>query len=257
MQSDMDEILTESREDTVDRRKKIMQRKQSAFILCIGLFISSLLVFAMFLMFSDENTGVDNSADPYASVYSYLSNIYNGTGVPDSTVYSEIPSYSGNVILTLPASGDSPTSSENSDITVSMSSAAPQISQTIAENADLTLPPPNGKMYVDISESNKFIQIVHAEYKIDAKLLSAVYALPDTGQNYVLEWNGKTDSNGKIIRNADTLRRCFLIDVNGNISAIAATKSSERLNMSRAENKLAMETLIKKVILPEVEVQLN
>lgn len=241
-----------------EQLQKKNNMKQSAFMVCIGILVVTAVVFVFLMFFYEKDDSSAEPTDPYASLYSYLNGFTSSEdGVQNPTIpdISAETTFLHNSAVSSLLSAVSPSETQSPG-----GSAIPSAGASVSESnvsGDVSLPKPNGKMYVDVSSDNKFIKIVNKAYGIDVKLLSAVFALPDTGQNYVLEWNGKTDGGGKILRNADTLRRCYLIDKNGKVTAIAAVDQSERMNMSRAENKLAMETLIKKVILPEIENQLN
>ncbi|MBQ6020441.1 MAG: hypothetical protein IJL26_09725 [Clostridia bacterium] len=115
----------------------------------------------------------------------------------------------------------------------------------------------DGSLHVDVSPENRFIQIVSKQSGISPSLLTAVYTLPDKGQNYVLEWNGETDASGKILRTADTVRRCYLIDISGRITDVAASDFNESVGMNRIENSVAMESMIKKILIPAIEKAIN
>jgi cobalamin biosynthesis Mg chelatase CobN len=135
--------------------------------------------------------------------------------------------------------------------TTSVQNANGNKSTESATSVDLSIemPSSNGQMTVDTSPNNKFTQIVHKDRQIDTGYLIAVYSLPDTGQNYVLEFTSTTDFT------ADTLRRVFLIGTNGKISSVAAKSSSERENVSSMENWFCMNVLIKKMLLPAIQNQ--
>ena len=232
------------------RQTKEQQRKKNitmAAVLCICLAFFG----GLFLIFSSESAPPQepSQTNPYDGVYSYLS----GLTAENRETAAQYPSSAGTVPPLSP-SGEtpSPAPSYSQDQTTAASTGKENDATLPA-----TLPAPNGTMHVDTNTNNKFIQIVHQQYGISEQLLTAVYALPDTGQNYVLEWTGEKDAGGKLIRSADTLRRCFLIDTAGKVTAVAASDSGERENMSLAENRLAMETLIKRVILPKIEEELN
>lgn len=120
---------------------------------------------------------------------------------------------------------------------------------TTAEEVELniSMPEKNGTMVTDASADNKFIEIVNSEKKIDKSLLVAVYAVPESGQNYVFEfYNAKG-------RTADDIRRVYLIDKNGKITGVAATDSSERVGIGSMENWFSMNVLIKEVIYPAIK----
>ena len=113
------------------------------------------------------------------------------------------------------------------------------------------LPDANGKIYVDTSASNKFTATVANERKVDTELLAAVYSVPASGQNYVLEfYSGKEHT-------ADNLRRVYLLDDNCKITSVAAAKSSEKENISSTENWFCFNVLIKGVIFDAVAEDLN
>ncbi len=115
----------------------------------------------------------------------------------------------------------------------------------------ISMPEKNGTMVVDTSPDNKFITIVCTDRGIDVSLLAAVYAVPESGQNYVFEFeSGKT-------RSVDSLRRVYLIDSNGSITGVAATESSEKENVSSVENWFCMNVLIKELIYPSVEKEIK
>lgn len=120
---------------------------------------------------------------------------------------------------------------------------------TTAEEIELniSMPEKNGTMVTDASADNKFIEIVNSEKKIDKSLLVAVYAVPESGQNYVFEFY---NTKG---RTADDIRRVYLIDKNGKITGVAATDSSERVGIGSMENWFSMNVLIKEVIYPAVK----
>ncbi len=115
----------------------------------------------------------------------------------------------------------------------------------------ISMPEKNGTMVVDSSVSNKFIQIVEDKKDIDPSLLVAVYSVPESGQNYVFEFY---DDDG---READDIRRVYLIDSSGKITGIAAVKASERENVSSVENWFCMNVLIKELVYPAVKDELN
>lgn len=250
----MQEQYPAQQPESVDRipeakkEKKEHEKQQRLTIAFCALLVLAMGIGFLLIFSSEKEEKPLATTDFYAYLYSQLSN-YSGT-VPQSAPPATVPASSQTVV---------PTLSQETIPTAAAQTTAEQATaaQTTTARQESTLPSPNGAMHVDLSSDNRFIQIVSRQYGISASLLSAVYVLPDSGQNYVLEWTGQTDANGKLIRSADTLRRCFLIDTAGKVASVAATDSSERENMSAAENKIAMETLIKRVILPELAGNLN
>lgn len=136
-------------------------------------------------------------------------------------------------------------------------SAAPETKETTAAAYDpasevdlsIVMPEANGKMEVDSSPDNRFVQKVSDTKGIAAERLAAVYSVPDNGQNYVFEFTSESS------RTVNDLRRVFLVDSDGNIQSVAASDSSLKVNLSPTENWFCMNVLIKGVIFPAIKDQ--
>ena len=111
----------------------------------------------------------------------------------------------------------------------------------------ISMPEKNGTMVTDKSADNKFIKLISDERRIDSSLLVAVYAVPESGQNYVFQFSDE------VTRTADSLKKVYLIDAEGNITGVAASDSSAKENLSTVENWFCMNVLIKGVIFPAME----
>lgn len=131
--------------------------------------------------------------------------------------------------------------SSESESTTSSSVVIPEVDLSIS------MPEKNGTMVTDSSSSNKFIQIVYKNRKISTDMLVAVFSVPESGQNYVFEY--KTADS----RKADDIRRVYLIDSSGKITGVAAADSSEKENVTGVENWFCMNVLIKEIIYPAIE----
>ncbi len=111
-----------------------------------------------------------------------------------------------------------------------------------------------GEMAFSDSADNKYIKAIVNKYGADAKNLVALYTVPDNDGNIVLEFDGTTDNNGKLIRNKDTLISIYSIDKNLN-----SKRASENLSLneySYGEMKV-MFISTTKYIMPEFEAELN
>ncbi len=75
-----------------------------------------------------------------------------------------------------------------------------------------------GDNYISDSPKNEFIELIVTEKGVDAEYLVAIYAVPDLGHNFVLEFDDKRDENGKVIRSPKTLKRIYHINKEGNIT---------------------------------------
>lgn len=107
----------------------------------------------------------------------------------------------------------------------------------------------NGDNILSDYHGNKFIKLVSEKYDVDTKLLVAIYSDPDTGNNFVLQFNGKTNSDGEIIKSPDTLEKIYLIDKKKNIS-VATGKTKGNEGVSYAEGTLCF-YMIKTVVMPQ------
>lgn len=110
----------------------------------------------------------------------------------------------------------------------------------------ISMPDKNGTMVTEKFSDNKFIKLISEERGIDSDLLVAVFAVPESGQNYVFEFTSSTK------RTADALRRVYLIDADGAVTGVAASKGAEKENLSAVENWFCMNVLIKGVIFPAI-----
>ncbi|MCR5041256.1 MAG: hypothetical protein K6C36_04035 [Clostridia bacterium] len=167
------------------------------------------------------------------------------TLVPDdgAETTAAVQTTAGSVIDPLPPTSISPT-------TETPATTAGSRGDTDVHLA-LTLPEVNGTMVVTDSASNAYIMTVSSERGIPASQLVAVYSVPDTGQNYVLEFREPSPGQTQT-RTADNLRRVYLINESGNIAYIAASDESECENITAVENWFCMDVIIKKMILPEI-----
>lgn len=75
-----------------------------------------------------------------------------------------------------------------------------------------------GDNQISDSPDNEFIKLVVSEKGADAENLVAIYAIPDLGNNFVLEFDNKRDSDGNIIRSPKTLKRIYHINKERNIT---------------------------------------
>lgn len=111
-----------------------------------------------------------------------------------------------------------------------------------------------GEMAFSDKADNKFIKAVAEKYALDPKNLVVFYTVPENNGNMVLEFNGTTDSNGKLIRNKDTLVAIYTIDKN--LNSKRASKDN-KLNEYSYGEMMVMYMTTTKYIMPEFEAQLN
>ncbi len=83
----------------------------------------------------------------------------------------------------------------------------------------------NGDNILSDHHDNEFIKLVSEKYGVDTDLLVAIYGEPDTGNNFVLQFDGTKDSNGNIVKSPDTLEKVYQIDLDRNIKVATGTHS--------------------------------
>lgn len=111
-----------------------------------------------------------------------------------------------------------------------------------------------GEMAFSDSADNKFIKSVAEKYQVDAKNLVVLYTVPENDGNIVLQFDGSKDSNGKLIRNKDTLIAIYTIDKN--LNSKRASKSNSLNEYSYGE-MMVMYMTTTKYIMPEFEAELK
>lgn len=116
----------------------------------------------------------------------------------------------------------------------------------VAEYEKLTK---NGDNILSDHHNNKYIKLVSGKYGVDKELLVAIYSEPDTGNNFVLEFSGKRDEDGNVVKSPDTLTKVYLIDKNQKIS-VATGKTTGNVGVSYAEGTLCF-NMIKTIVMPQ------
>lgn len=135
--------------------------------------------------------------------------------------------------------------------------AAPQNTQAAAPetSAAYTMPEKKGEMVFTDDPNDKFIQAIVQKYGSDPTRLACIYAVPEADNNHVFEFNGTTDKNGKLVRNADTLK--YVYSLNADCTTITrAGGLTGNDGLSSAQGYATFE-VVKKLVLPEFEAELN
>ncbi len=76
----------------------------------------------------------------------------------------------------------------------------------------VVIPDANGENYLSDSASNEFIKLISQKYGVDSKALVAIYSVPDSGTNYVLQFK-KSLVGSTYKKNPDNLERVYHIGV--------------------------------------------
>lgn len=136
-------------------------------------------------------------------------------------------------------------SSSAEEITASEPSG--ELGEITEVELSIEMPEKNGTMQTSASAENKYIKAVSSDRDIEKDRLVAVYAVPESGQNYVFEFYDSDD------RSKNELRRVYLLDSKCRITGVAATDAKEKEGITSVENWFCMNVLIKEVIFPAVE----
>lgn len=111
-----------------------------------------------------------------------------------------------------------------------------------------------GEMAFSDDPDNRYIKAVADKYNVDPQKLVALYTVPQNDSNTVLEFSGKTDSSGKIIRNSSTLVAVYTIDAE--LNSQCASKDSSKNEYDSGE-MMVMFFAVTTYIMPEFENELN
>ncbi len=80
----------------------------------------------------------------------------------------------------------------------------------------VVIPNKNGDNFLSDDPNNEFIKLIASKYGIDTDALVAIYSVPDSGTNYVLQFKGKKESLfGKTVytKSPDNLERVYHIGI--------------------------------------------
>lgn len=108
---------------------------------------------------------------------------------------------------------------------------------------------PNGDNKLSDHCDNEFIKLVSEKYNVNSDLLVAIYSEPDSGTNFVLQFNGKKDLTGKYIKSPDTLETVYQIDLERNIK-VATGKKEGNEGVSYGESVLCV-ALVKTIVMEQ------
>ena len=188
---------------------------------------------------------------PLLLLFSALILLFTACGTKDmentTEISSAVPSATAQIETTTALSAELP--QEKTTAVSPSTTAAP--TTTIA----FSMPEKTGDMYFTDDENNKFIQAVVQKYGSDPARLACIYVVPEGDSNHVFEFNGKTDLNGKLIRNADTLK--YVYTLNADCSTITRAAGFTGNDGLSAAQGYAIFEMTKKLVLPEFEEELN
>ena len=81
----------------------------------------------------------------------------------------------------------------NGDGMVSLSDALAALDAAANINTDSVIPDKNGDNFLSVDPDNEFIKLVISKYNKPVQSLVAIYSVPDSGVNYVLQFSSKNN----------------------------------------------------------------
>ena len=99
----------------------------------------------------------------------------------------------------------------------------------------------NGENMLSDHYDNEFIKLVTDKYGVDSDLLVAIYSVPDSGTNFVLQFDG-TKKRGEYVKSPDTLEKVYQIDMARNIK-VATGKVTGNEGVAYAESVMCVATV--------------
>lgn len=199
---------------------------------------------------SGGNSSDNSGGNAGGLISGFIGGLIGGIGGDtNDTVSSKVPTSqnSNSNSSKEPTSQNSNSNIEAGDVvTIPNTTKKPDKYDPVAEYEELTK---NGDNILSDHHSNKYIKLVSEKFGVDKELLVAIYSAPDTGNNFVLEFDGKRDKDGNVIKSPDTLKKVYQIDKNKNI-AVATGKTTGNIGVSYAEGTLCF-NMIKTIVMPQ------
>ena len=111
-----------------------------------------------------------------------------------------------------------------------------------------------GEMAFSDSADNRYIKAIANKYSVNTANLVAIYTVPENDANMVLEFSGKTDASGKLVRNSSTLVAIYTIDAS--LNSKCASKDSSKNEYDYGEMSV-MYIAVTTYIMPEFKTELD
>lgn len=194
-----------------------------------------------------ETTGVYNSEiSSTAPVY----NFQTEEAVVQAPQTTSKVEFSQNILQTDTAAAETVPPTEiptaPSTTTVTTRQSTPETTEKVYEKT--------GEMAFSDSPDNKYIKAVSSKYGVNSENLVALYTVPDNDGNIVLQFDGSRDTDGKLLRNSDTLVAIYSVDKN--LNSKCASENRKLNEYSYGEMKV-MFISVTKYIIPEFQDALN
>lgn len=116
----------------------------------------------------------------------------------------------------------------------------------------VVIPNKNGDNYLSDDPNNEFIKLIASTYNIDTKALVAIYSVPDSGTNYVLQFKASGVLNKTYEKSPDNLYRVYHIGLapERTVSYTSGNLITGNYNCEGAEGMLVF-NLVKTKVMPQ------
>lgn len=167
------------------------------------------------------------------TLYGLTSGVFNSTTQADTYFSGDVLVENSNAGYSENANENTVNNQQSADTTHRQETEPQKTTENNAVKYYESLSKNGDNMLSDHCE-NEFIKLVSSRYGVDSDLLVAIYSVPDTGNNFVLQFNDKKDSSGNIIKSPDTLEKVYQIDKDRNVKIATGTQSGN-VGVSYAE----------------------
>ena len=168
----------------------------------------------------------------------------NGDGTVDTQDAREILKMASGIIPVNLTVGDM-----NADGIISVDDAVMALSKA-TNTGGVVIPNKNGDNYLSDDPDNEFIDLIADTYSVDKKALVAIYSVPDSGTNYVLEFKASGLINKTYKKSPDNLKRVYHIGAapERTISYTSGSLLSGNYNCTAAEGMIVFNLVQTKVM---------
>ncbi len=168
----------------------------------------------------------------------------DGSGAVDTQDAREILKMASGIIAT-----DISVADMNGDGIISVSDAQQALIKA-SNIGGVVIPNKNGDNFLSDDPNNEFIKLIASKYNVDTKALVAIYSVPDSGTNYVLQFKGKGLLNKTYEKSPNNLYRVYHIGIAPERTISYTSGLTGNYNCSAGEGALVF-NLVKTKVMPQ------
>ncbi len=221
----------------MNEQKNENSKKLAVILVVIGILALAIIITVVIVVVSLTKLG-DNTPTQYV-----ISTPQTEAASPETSwtypdvLTSEFADVSGSDVTSAIVS-DTPTEAQ-SEYVVPVPTEQVDVSAGSGEElfSELDSKQKNGDNVLSDSPDNEFISLVNSKYGVSPELLVAIYSVPDSGTNFVLQFKNTRDANGNVVKSPDTLEKVYNIGKDRSVK-IATGKMMGNVGVSYAESLL-------------------